>query len=209
VAEAIYTLPEPPLEPAPLPSEGEGTYVYNGEHAEQAARQLIEFFRKPRNMEIMRIIGGQVQDLEDTVAQLMVAFDLERATGVVLDLIGGIVGELRGNRENADYRAAVRARILVNSSNGRIEDMIAVLLALDPEMHATIQEFYPAAIRFDVISDFSGASAETMAFMLRQAKPAGVRLTFVPVDSDDTMLWSGTGDEYPDNGWGSDWAGFL
>ncbi len=209
MAEAIYTLPEA-ADPAPvLPSEGEGVYVYNSQHAEQAINNLIEFFRKPRNSEMMRIVGGQIQDIEDAAWQLYNAFDVDTATGVTLDLLGGVVGERRDNRLDPDYRAAVRARILVNLSNGRIEDMLAVLAALIPNNTGIlVQEFYPAAIRFDVFDSFSGASAETVARMLRQAKPAGVKLTFVPVDTDDTMIWHEAGPD-PVNGWGAKWAGAV
>ncbi|MEY4507972.1 MAG: Shewanella sp [Pseudomonadota bacterium] len=208
MAEAIYTLPETPA-PALAAADAEGTYTYNGQHAEQMAANLIEFFRKPRNKALMRVVGGQVQDVEDVLWQLYNAFDVDNATGAALDFLGLVVGERRDDRGDENFRAAVRARILVNLSNGRVEDMIAVLLALDPDMQATIIELYPAAVRFDVISTFAGASAETMARMLRQAKPAGVRLTFVPVDSDDTMIWSSPGAPAPLHGWGEDWAGAL
>jgi hypothetical protein len=205
--EAIYTLPE--AAPAPVVADTEGTYVYNDQHAEQAVANLIEFFRKPRSSEIMRIVGGQVQDVEDAIWQLYTAFDMNTATGMTLDLLGGVVGEARANRTDDDYRAAVRARILVNRSNGRLEDMLAVLVALLPDNTGiVVHEFYPASIRFDVFDAFAGATAETVARMLRQSKPAGVKLTFVPVDTDTTMIWHAAGPDAT-NGWGANWGGVL
>lgn len=207
MSEAIYLVPTPA--PPLVEAVTDGVYTYSPDHVERGIGQLIEVFRKPRNMSWLSSGIGQIQEIEDALWQLNNGFDVDFAEGQALDFLGTVVGEARYGRLDADYRAAVRARVLVNQSDGTIEDMLAVLLALDPAMHATVQEFYPAAVRFDVISAFSGASPETMARMLRQAKPAGVRLTFVPVDSDDSMIWSGVAGEYPDNGWGSDWSGVL
>lgn len=187
-------------------AEGEFTKVED--HAEQMVAHLIEYFRKPRNSEIVRQVGSQVQDIENVIWQLFEAFDVDNATGATLDLLGAIVGERRDDRLDPDFRAAVRARILVNSSDGTIEDMLAVIKALAPSSAAKVWETYPAAIRFDVYDAFSGASPETMARMLRQAKPAGVRFTFIPVDTDETMIWGTSGADLV-NGWGADWAGVL
>jgi hypothetical protein len=187
----------------------EGVYAHSPDHVERSVLQLIEIFRKPRNQEWLRTGVGQVQEIEDALWQLYTAFDLDTGVGAALDLVGGILGERRDGRADADYRAALRARILVNQSNGRIEDMIAVLLALDPAAIIQDREVYPAGIRFEVRSTFAGASERTMARMLRQAKPAGVRLTFVPVNTADTMIWSSPAGEWSTRGWGADWAGVL
>ncbi len=208
MSEAEYQLPSASSQPAPA-EPTDGVYTYSPDHVERGIGQLIEVFRKPRNMTWLSVGIGQIQEVEDALWQLYNGFDVDTAEGQALDFLGTVVGEARNGRVDDDYRAAVRARTLVNQSDGTVEDMIAVLLALDPNMAATIQEFYPAAIRFDVISTFAGVTPETMARMLRQSKPAGVRLTFVPVDSDDSMIWSGVAGEYPDNGWGSDWSGVL
>lgn len=208
MAEAVYYLPAA-AEPAPSAQPAEGVYTHSPDHVERSILQLIEIFRKPRNQEWLRTGVGQAQEIEDALWELYNAFDLETGEGPALDFIGNILGERRDSRSDPDFRAALRARILVNNSNGKIEDMIGVLLALDPDMTAIIREFYPAAIRFDVYSDFSGATPQTMARMLRQAKPAGVKLTFVPVDTDDSMIWSSPDVRDNARGWGKDWAGVL
>ncbi len=201
--EAPDQLPSPPA-----PEQLDGVYVYSADHVERSINQLIEVFRKQRNATWLSATVGQIQEVEDALWQLNEGFDVDTAEGQALDFLGTVVGEARNGRLDGDYRAAVRARILVNQSDGTIDDMLQVLLALDPSMTAIVREFYPAAIRFDVTSTFAGASAETMARMLRQSKPAGVRLTFVPIDSDDSMIWHAAGPD-PVNGWGADWAGTL
>ncbi len=205
--QVVYTLPAEPE--APASPETEGTYVYNPAHAEEMAQHLIEFFRKPRNMEMMRSVGGHLQDVEDAIFAMFSAFDVDSAVGVQLDLLGKLVGERRDGRVEDDYRAAVRTRILVNLSNGRLEDMLAVLRSLLPNAASIVAtDLYPAHIRFDVVDDFDGASPATVARLLRQAKPAGVRLTFVPVDLSDTMIW-GQSPADDARGWGQDWAGVF
>lgn len=203
--EAIFTLPDAP-EPAPAAPELEGQYLYSGEHAEQMVQHLIEFFRKPRSSALMRSVGGHLQDFEDAAWAMYNALDVDTAVGHWLDLLGAIVGERRDGREDDDYRGAVRARILVNLSNGRLEDMLRVLLAMLPDATVIDAEYYPAALRFDIYDAFTGTQPATVARMLRQAKPAGVRLDVVVVDQDSTMIWSSPEGADLVNGWGADWA---
>jgi hypothetical protein len=198
----------PDFVPAP-----EGTYGHSPDHVERSILQLIEVFRKPRNQEWLRTSVGQVQEIEDALWQLFNAFDLETGEGAVLDLIGNLLGERRDSRLDPDFRAALRARILVNQSDGRVEDMLAVLVALVPALEGSddilVSELHPAGIHFEVLADLAGVEPTTIARMLRQAKPAGVRLTMVVGDTADTMIWrSPAGADIP-NGWGAKWARLL
>lgn len=192
---------------APVVAAVEGVYAHSPDHVERSILQLIEIFRKPRNQEWLRTGIGQAQEVEDALWQLFNAFDLDSGEGAALDLIGGILGERRDDRVDADFRAALRARILVNQSNGRIEDLIGILESLLPaNTGINISEFYPASLRIEVYDTFSGATVNTVARLLRQAKPAGVGLTFVAVDTDDTMIWSSPAGPDVTNGWGANWA---
>ncbi len=185
----------------------DGKYSLNEAHVSEMQLQLIEFFRKPRAMELMRVVGQAIQDRENVINQLYTAFDLSEAVGVRLDFLGALVGELRDGRGDEDFRAAVGAKVLVNLSNGRLEDMLAVAQALLPDVvDIKVIEQYPAALRIELYDAFDGASPATVARMLRQAKPAGVGLTVVAVDIDNSMIWSGAAGSDPDNGWGADWA---
>lgn len=209
--EAIFTLPaDETVVNLPEPEVVEGVYVYNGEHAQQAVDHLIQWFRRPRNSEYLRVVCGQGQAIEDVLWQLNTAFDVDNALGDQLNLLGKIVGELRGGRDDEDFRAAVRTRILVNSSNGRIEDLIAIILSLTPDATSIrITELWPAKLRIEVYDDFAGASPPTVARLLRQAKPAGVGLLFVPVDIGETMIWRSPAGPDTVNGWGAKWARAL
>jgi hypothetical protein len=195
----------PDFVPAP-----EGTYGHSPDHVDRSILQLIEVFRKPRNREWLRTGVGQVQEAEDALWQLYNAFDLETAEGVVLDLIGNILNERRDGRLDPDFRAALRARVLVNQSDGSLEAMLAVLVALVPSLEdagsVTVEEQYPAGLRFEILADLAGVSPTTISRMMRQAKPAGVRLSITVADLADVMVWKTIPGTDLTNGWGAKWA---
>lgn len=178
MAEAIYTLPfTPPVTAAPEPVVT-GELVHNPNLVARSISRLIEYFRRgPRNQALMTGIVGQVQDLEDSAWSLYYGLRLDNATGVNLDVIGRRVGEPRLGRVDDDYRAAIRTRILVNLSKGRVEDLIAIVRSLLPNTAVQVAEYWPPALSFSVTS-LGVVSFDTMNRMLLQAKAAGVRLEF-------------------------------
>jgi hypothetical protein len=183
--------------------------VQNTQHGAEAISHLIEFFRNgPRNQALLAAVGVQLQEVEDALWQLYTERNIETAIGAQLDILGRIVGELRGDRADEDYRAAIRVRILVNSSDGKAEQLIAIVLGMLPDADITLTESYPAAIRVEVTALFGAVTVETVGAMLQQAKPAGVRLTTVFADLSSVLLWGAT-PSHADlvNGWDSGlWA---
>ncbi len=199
--QVVYTLPEAGEQAAPQPVP-EGVYVHNPNMVDEASELWIEFFRKPRWLELTDILVGEVQELEDAYWDMHLAFDVDTAEGHQLDLLGKRVGELRDGRVDDDYRAAVRTRILVNSSDGKLDQLYAIILSMLPDATVRAWEFYPAKLRLDVYDSFAGATPTTVARLVRQAKAGGVGLIFVAVDTDETLIW---GKPAP-NGWGAKWA---
>lgn len=189
--QVIYTLPGNP--PAPPVEETEGFYVYSPDHAERMVNRLIEFFRKPRNSAWLRdVVGPQIQEIEDVIWALYQAFDLETAEGAMLDIIGSIVGELRNDRTDTAYRVAVRTRVLVNQSEGSIEELNAIVESADPTLASYLQEFYPAALVFHWFGTWSAITAHDLYVLVRQAKPAGVMLHAILANDTATDFRWGT-----------------
>jgi hypothetical protein len=150
--------------------------VENTQHADEAISHLIEFFRSgPRNQAVLRAVGAQIQELETAFWALYTQRHIDTAVGAQLDILGRIVGELRDDRADADYRAAIRVRILVNSSDGKAEQLIAIVRGVSPSATVALTENYPAALRITV-STLGSATLRTLATLIQQAKPAGVRL---------------------------------
>ena len=71
-------------------------------------------------------ISGEVQAVEDAIQQVQVGHWIDEAVGLQLDILGKLVGQLRGGFDDATYRRLIRAKISVNRSKGTIEDLITV-----------------------------------------------------------------------------------
>lgn len=71
------------------------------------------------------------QDIETAIQAVYNSRQIDNATNAQLDLIGALVGQARGNFTDAEYRSLVRAKILVNRSDGTsraIADIMAALI---------------------------------------------------------------------------------
>jgi hypothetical protein len=162
--------------PDPITGAVDGVYSQNTAHAAEAVGHLIQFFKEgPRNQAVLESVMVQVQELEDALWAMNNAFDVETATGDQLDLLGKLVGEARQDRLDAEYRTAVRARVLVNSSTGTMAELLAIIEAISPGSYVIVNELYPAAMYFE-IDTFGDSSLYEMYRLLRAAKTAGVRL---------------------------------
>ena len=144
-------------------------------HVDEAIDNLIEQFKnKPKFQGFIRSFVNQVQELEQMFFQLLNDTVLDTAVGVQLDGIGSIVGEERQGRNDDDYRAAIRARILLNLSNGTPEDILGILSLLNPSTVIQLTEYFPAALTVYIVAPLTTAEAQQMLSKLLSAKPAGV-----------------------------------
>lgn len=156
----------------------DGVYSQNTAHTAEAISHLIDYFRDgPRNQALLTAICTQVQEAEDAHWAYHGAFDVDTATGDQLDLLGKRVGERRSDRTDTAYRAAIRVRIMVNLSNGRIEELIAIALGISPTSTIITRELQPAAFSIEM-SNLPGVAFVDAYRLLKQAKAAGVRLLF-------------------------------
>ncbi len=90
---------------------------------------------------LIAIYISQIQELEQVFFQLINERTLAAAAGVQLAGIGSIVGEERNGRNDTVYRRAIEARILINLSNGTLEDVLAVVLrSLPSDIDLTVRE---------------------------------------------------------------------
>ena len=151
---------------------------------------------------------NKVQEIEQLLFDVLDKFVLGVAVGDQLDILGKIVVEGRNSRNDDNYRRAIRAKILVNNSNGTIEELLAIILALFPEprtlvytepsypMHFEID--IPAAIDFLPARIVSGASqtyALTNGDTLFVAIDGGVAQTATFVTADFVDIAAATAAE--------------
>jgi len=152
--------------------------------AEMLDRRLEEFRDKTRFSSLLETMGAQVQALEDAILQVLTDTTLDNAVGAQLDGIGEVVGEDRAGREDEPYRLAIRTRIVLNLSNGTIEDVIALALAISGGTQAEVTEYFPAGFEVRIIDSLPpGTDPAVIAAFVRSGKPAGVRaITIINVD---------------------------
>lgn len=101
--------------------------------ARMQARLLSIYKGKPNMAALLRVIGRQFQELEDSNyrMQSFVGRRLAVAEGDMLNKLGKLVGESRGTSVNdAEYRLRIGARIRANRSTGTPRDIYRVFRAL-------------------------------------------------------------------------------
>jgi len=85
-------------------------------------------------------------EIEKMLYDLSNQWDLEKAKARLLDRIGKIVDELRDGNEDKLYRLLVKLRILLNTTNGTVNDIIKVIKFLYSSEVVKITPNYPAAL---------------------------------------------------------------
>jgi hypothetical protein len=166
--------------------------VQTVDHTELGQARLIWQYRgdKPRMQAWLAAYLDSLQTLEDTSIQVMANRWPLTAEGVQLDTIGDIVGQLRGELTDDQYRLFLLARILANKSKGRASDLGEILEILGfPTID--IWEHYPAEIHVSVAGADYG---ELVIEILDDAKAGGVllRFTFSDEDVDDVFQMANT-----------------
>src|SRR5690606_2715333 len=148
------------------------------DHAERALSRLAGQLRSSATHKgLVLALARQSQDLEDALIGFKILRQVDDASGAQLDGIGSIVGCAREGSEDPDYRARIKAQILVNRRSGEIETLIAIVSLLLPGARVVVTEFEPAAL--DVRADDTAlADPMRIAKLLKVAKAGGVKLTF-------------------------------
>lgn len=188
------------------------TLTYDPDHVTRGVERLIDRYRKERTSALLASWLTEVQAVEDALWQLLVERSLATAEGDQLDVLGAIVGEPRRGQDDETYRLWISARNMVTRSSGVTTEMLAIARKLvAPSVPIRLEEFYPAAavFRFDGVLGLD--EGYQIAYMLHEAKPAGVLFQMTwPVDG-ETFTFAPTVDEPvpPDSPLGFDRGAFA
>lgn len=171
-----------------------GDLSYDRDVARDGVALLLEQFSKSENLKaLVAILLNQIQDLEGAAWQLLTERNIEYATGAQLDGLGAIVGETRAGREDELYRVAIRVRIAVNRSNGRVEDLINILaLLFGDELSVWPREHSIAAMTMELRNPaLTPNTPGVLIGFLRDAKAAGVGfdLGYTEVTHAETLVF--------------------
>lgn len=147
------------------------------EHVELGSARLIRQYRgdQPRLQGWLEAYLDGDQSLEDVLLRVLVGRSVRTAVGVQLDMVGKIVGQLRGELVDAAYRIMLLGRIFVNRANGKISEILKLFEILGVECTG-IHEMYPAALHVDAAGM---VYPEQIGDLLFDMKPAGVRLDWL------------------------------
>lgn len=146
------------------------------------ARIVSKLTRAARFVSLVRMYAEELQELEDSLFNLIAERTLDASQGAQLDQWGLLVGEPRNWLTDGEYRAFIGARIATNLSEGTVDNMTAILATLGrATLPVMYHPLYPAAMQFSYVTDapvIDSTAARLQAQMI-EAAPAGVDIAFI------------------------------
>lgn len=161
-------------------------------HSEIALSRLTDLLRNATAYRaLVKSYIDQLQRIEDVLWQ---AYNdtIETSEGVQLDVLGRIVGALRGAFSDAEYRTLIRATIRANRSDGTTEDLIAVTsLLLSGEGPIHVRQYPRATVIVDPLT--TTPYPDVMLRLLLRAASAGVKLQMIVSLDDHGFAFAASG----------------
>jgi len=106
----------------------------------------IEQFKDAPNFnKVLLSISPFFDELNDVFADLRILLDISTQTNAQLDLLGDIVVEKRGGRNDNDYREALRLKIFKNTSRGFVDDLVEILTLITEATKVVYSDNPPAS----------------------------------------------------------------
>jgi hypothetical protein len=161
------------------------TLVKNDHVVRDAVLDLgVSLWGKPRIASIVFAISYQIQLLEDAIFDVLEKRVIDVATDAQLETLGDIVGEPRYGRTDAEYRVAIRGRILANRSKATRADLLKLLELMRPGVSYMMRE---GNASIEILSDSTDHDLDReVVDFLNSARAAGVDLVMTaPTDTDD------------------------
>lgn len=149
-----------------------------------AASYLLRFFAQPVDLlnsvgRLVTALCRPIQDLENTMQQVLLQRGLNNAVGAQIDAIGKLVAQPRNGADDDTYRKRCRATIAAHRSAGTTEDLIQIasLVVDDPGATFAITTQQVATVVAQVLGvGITDQVASLAAQLLRKATAAGVRM---------------------------------
>ncbi|MEY4548399.1 MAG: hypothetical protein RL685_4594 [Pseudomonadota bacterium] len=163
----IFTTPSGPLQ-----------YVPN--HEELGILQLAPpFWGKPLVAGLLQAFLREIQELEDTLWEMLELRTIEAADLPRLKVLGKIVGQPRLGFDTETYRLLIEARALANVSRGRASDILRVLNLLLGEADYELHKPGDATLVLVALDPVSGSGLNLVRQILPDVVAAGVGLHFI------------------------------
>lgn len=169
--------------------------VEQTDQVEQALRLLVSSYAgKPTLEAYLSSFITQLQELEAAAFDVIDVTDVDSNEGEQLDLVGRIVGQPRGGRDDAAYQQWIKARVHVNKGSGTGNDLLIVAGLTVPVANSyTMTESFPQEVEIWLSGAIDNAVADSIRQILGETKLGGVRLQVGWYVDEDTFQFSTTG----------------
>lgn len=111
--------------------------------ANNMLRRLPDVYNKDsgsNNYKFFQLFSSEYEELKRVFEKIKAYRDIDQSKGAPLDSIGGNVLELRGNKNDIDYRKFIKTRIKSNLSAGDIETINEVATVLIGDAFIGVKE---------------------------------------------------------------------
>lgn len=155
--------------------------------AEALSLLLPQFDNSPK---LKGLIEGSLEpstSFQSGLNQLIDAYNLNDAEGLQLDRLGKLLNVERQDRSDADYRAAIKARIIINKSTGSGKNLIEMLkLMLGDSVNFKVIEQFPASVQVIIYESQNVIDEQVVNDIL----PIGVRGIFFGNPYEGKGIWT-------------------
>lgn len=104
-------------------------FTLNSVHDSEAKNRADQTLKNaPKFNQLLSVFATEIQTLENVLYSLFSQRLLSTAVGMQLDVLGAIVGQIRGNSvDDLEYRRRISARVLVNRSSGDRPKLLKII----------------------------------------------------------------------------------
>jgi len=146
--------------------------------------QFSQFDEKTVLKAVTEAIAEQIQDLQDTIYQLLTEKHLNSAIGAQLDVLGRIIGRPRRGYNDQQYRDLLKLQVGINTSTGAPGSVVPIIKTITGSSTVDIFEDYPAAA--SAVVNGNNVSSELLS-ELELTGPAGVDMSIRAIYGDDAF----------------------
>lgn len=140
----------------------------NNDLVEAGLELLPHQFRNKLNVEsLLSSFTSELDQINNDIFTLVDNFNVDDATGIYLDYIGKVVGEIRNGDNDDDFRKRIEIRILINNSEGTPNDILEILSELTETNKVKIWEHFPCSSIF--YTNGNNGNSETLNALLKSA----------------------------------------
>jgi hypothetical protein len=166
-------------------------------HFGEAIVSLIPaLWGKPVVAALLHSYVAQIQRLEDDAWEVLGAFDVRTCDATRLAILGKVVGQANFGWSTETYRSVIMAKIAVNRSKGREDDLLRVIsLAAGVTIGVGITALGFATLYVTLPGAITDDQLEALLFLLPKTRSAGVQLQLLAsgsTDPDEIFLWGDT-----------------